>query len=78
MPGLTHCETANVLWGGARREYEVSGRGRGLSTKSSVDLYAGAPQTPASTAVYYDDMSLAVPEPATLALLGLLGLLRRR
>ena len=68
LPGLGYQWTKGVF--GADTD--------GLLNIAAVDLYAGAPQTPASTAVYYDDMSLAVPEPATLALLGLLGLLRRR
>ncbi len=51
----------------------------GLLNIGAVDLYAGAPQTPASTAVYYDDMSLTVfPEPAALSMLLLAVALRRR
>lgn len=49
----------------------------GLLNIAAVDLYSGAPQTPAATSVFYDDMSL-VPEPASILLLGLLALLRRR
>ncbi|MGD8453366.1 MAG: hypothetical protein PVJ57_16260 [Phycisphaerae bacterium] len=50
----------------------------GLLNIAAVDLYAGAPQTPESTSVYYDDMSL-VPEPATVVLLlGVVAVLRRR